>query len=302
MNLRGTAAVVLLLTGLSAGLPVFGTWGDGAAAGTFPGNNGLLVFDAGCVPPCEAGIATISPDGSGRQTIVSNIDLNGRLPVAPDWNADGTRVAFMAGDGSSNSGELYVADADGSDIQQLTTDLVGDGWPSWTPDGLSLIYERGQHIWRIGSEGTGAEQLNAKSGVTPSVSPGGRWIVFRGQIRQSKGLSALQLFKMRIGGTRLTRLTASLRMNSQPSWSPDGRRIVFLRGRAGSVVVMRADGTREREILEREGAGSPAFSPDGTQIAYIYRDIIKIANRDGTNTRTVENSQGAAFRVAWAAE
>ena len=90
-----------------------------ALAGTFPGSNGLLVFDAGCAPPCEGGITTISPDGSNRTVIVSPLDLNGRVPVIPDWNADGTRVAFMAGDGSTNSSELYVADGDGSNVQRL---------------------------------------------------------------------------------------------------------------------------------------------------------------------------------------
>ena len=246
---------------------------------------------------------TVSPDGQTRTTIVGSLDVNGRTPVLPDWNADGSRIAFVAGDGSTNSAELYVADSDGSNIQQLTFDLVADRWPSWSADGLSLFYERSNHIWMIDSDGSDAQRLNRKSGIEPSVSPDGRWIVFEGFIRVRKRRSGAQIFKMRSDGTRLTRLTDSLRMNSQPSWSPGGGRIVFSRGRAGSVVVMRADGSHEREILHRRGATSPVFSPDGRLIAYMHPDrVIKIARADGTRVRTLENSEGASFRVAWAAE
>ena len=47
------------------------------------------------------------------------------------------------------------------------------------PDGLSLVYQRNQQIWKIDSDRTDAERLSSTAGAEPAVSPDGRWIVFQ---------------------------------------------------------------------------------------------------------------------------
>jgi TolB protein len=89
------------------------------------------------------------------------------------------------------------------------------------------------------------------------------------------GVGAHVFVKHLGGGVR--RITRGPDMYMYPSWSPDGRRIAAVRwrwvGNEGfydGLVVMRADGTRERVLLESDwmGFGSTAWSPDGQSIAF----------------------------------
>ena len=74
-------------------------------------------------------------------------------------------------------------------------------------------------------------------------------------------------------GTETVQLTSDS-VNSEPAWSPDGRRIAFVRGQsspdlyATDLYVMNADGSN---VVRRTNVGSndsPAWSPDGTKIAF----------------------------------
>jgi TolB protein len=90
-----------------------------------------------------------------------------------------------------------------------------------------------------------------------------------------------QIYLVRPDGRRLRRLTHRHGGAGAPAWSPDGRRIAAVRGRwprdgrhYGSVVVMRADGSRRRAIYAgRELSSShPTWSPDGRWIAFDHTD------------------------------
>ena len=96
-------------------------------------------------------------------------------------------------------------------------------------------------------------------------------------------------------GTR--RLTRNRLHEGLPSWSPDRRRIVFVRAQRSStdVFVMNADGTRARALAGGTRRASdelyPAFSPDGRLIAFSsYRDgsgHVYVMRADGTAVRRV---------------
>src|SRR5687767_2824862 len=83
----------------------------------------------------------------------------------------------------------------------------------------------------------------------------------------SDRLGHVEIYSALPGGGDVRRLTHSGEANSVFSdWSPDGRWILFDSDRAGDVQVfiMRADGTRERQLTFRPGfTANPAFAPNG---------------------------------------
>ena len=74
-------------------------------------------------------------------------------------------------------------------------------------------------------------------------------------------------------GSDTRRLTSTKDDDSQPTWSPDGKRIVFARGASGRLFVMNADGSGARRVTDELAEETePAWSPDGRWIAYVQKD------------------------------
>ena len=134
-----------------------------------------------------------SPDGQkivfgrgGRIYTMSASDGSGLIALTaggfdwhPTWSPDGRRIAF----GSDRTGinAIYVMNADGSGVRQLTKYPEGDYLPWWSPDGTTIAFERGRccanSVYLINADGTGLRQL-AILGRTPSWSADSRSIVF----------------------------------------------------------------------------------------------------------------------------
>lgn len=98
--------------------------------------------------------------------------------------------------------------------------------------------------------------------------------------------SNYEIFTMDPDGGNPTRITTDDADDTEPSWSPDGTRIAFVRD---SVIwVMSADGTDQTNLhtadpIEHQHSSSPTWSPDGTQIAYVFNGGIWVMNADGSD-------------------
>ncbi len=119
----------------------------------------------------------------GRTQLVagsSHVDLDSRL------SPDGRRVAFTSARAPGNRMDIWVAEADGSNPQQLTHGpVLNQGSPSWSPDGRRIVFDAtGKdsrvHLWMIDVDGGVPRQLTADSGdqVVPTWSQDGRWIYY----------------------------------------------------------------------------------------------------------------------------
>ena len=120
-------------------------------------------------------------NGYSTSASLSNAGL-GDSDRFPTWSPDGTQIAFQsARDGDY---DIYVMDANGGNVQQLTDDPGRDGLPDWSPDGSRIAFvsdrDGDNEIYVMDVNGGNIQQLtdNPGSDSTPDWSPDGTQIVF----------------------------------------------------------------------------------------------------------------------------
>ena len=155
--------------------------------------------------------------------------------------------------------ELYICDADGAALRQLTRDRAISLAPRWSPDSRKIIYTsyyRTQfpEVFLIDLKSGARRCLADFPGLNSSAAfaPNGNEVA----IILSKDGNP-DLFVMDINGDRLTRLTYTKRAaEASPSWSPDGKEIVF---------VSDSSGTPQLYIISREGGEPRRLAVGGAQ-------------------------------------
>lgn len=171
--------------------------------------------------------------------------------------------------------DLYRMSADGTSLVQLTNGPNGalnvEGAVS--PDGSKIAFasDRGGNasIYVMNADGTGVERKISvgKYNASPAWSPDGKKIAFAGQ-----EAGAFDIFVMDADGKDkgLKRLTSAFKPNGKrannesPSWSPDGRHIMFVSDRTGTnqIYIINPDGTNERRItFDNFTWDKPKWSP-----------------------------------------
>jgi TolB protein len=133
--------------------------------------------------------------GYGTDLVLANLDEDSTKPrritigrgtdnTSPSYSPDGTQIAFISG--KSGSPQVYIMDADGSNVQLLTPYTPGvrsyRASPDWSPDGRAIAYEQQQgnfQIWMIDLRERVPKQLTSEGeNEDPSWAPDGRHIVF----------------------------------------------------------------------------------------------------------------------------
>ena len=143
--------------------------------------------------------------------------------------------------------------------------------PSWGPDGSRVASPRpitGQDFdIAIIAHGSGRMRVTSGPAWTRSLHGLRTGSGSRSRVAAAGASTSMRSIRT---GRACTRLTSSTCEDTEPSWSPDGSRIVFTSRRGGSphVWVMNADGTGEHKLVDA-GASSPAWSPDGKTVAYV---------------------------------
>lgn len=115
-----------------------------------------------------------------------------------------------------------------------------------------------------------------------------------------------QIYVIGADGTGRRRLTSASGASTMPVWSPDGRKIAFVRetGKASVLSVMDADGGSQHSLTDREGhVASPAWSPNGRQLVFVDTRVglsrIVLVQSDGTGRRDLAPSQSDQRAPAW---
>lgn len=193
----------------------------------------------------------------------------------PSWSPDGRRVAFTSNRADGTTYDLYIIDADGTRLRQLTHMAAGSiaYWPSWTADGRWVYFNEGNAsvIGRVHPDGTGFEIVTA--GRDGNISPDGRSIVYT-----ERGTKGWGVFTMDATGRNRRQIVPneSAIGGVAPVWSFDGTRIAYSGqvGEFAEIFICDADGSHHAQITHLEKiSSSPAFSPDGRHLTFRVTDF-----------------------------
>ncbi|MET1756320.1 amidohydrolase family protein [Novosphingobium sp. RD2P27] len=251
--------------------------------------------------------------------------------VRPTPSPDGKKIAFVRREATRS--KLYVMDLASAEARKIYDDLdqdVQETWAvtgvypnmSWLPDSQSLVFWSKGKIRRVDADGGDARDIpftiadtrsvidapHPQIAVAPdhfntamprfaSVSPDGRRVVF-----ESLG----KLWTKPTAGGAARRLTnADDGFELFPSWSRDGRQIVFVGwsdDKLGQIRTVAASGGRPRDVTSRPSHyARPRFSPDGSTIVFERTEHGGLTNPAGAldpGVYRIPASGGEAVRIA----
>ena len=156
----------------------------------------------------------------------SNIRLLYNDPVDdsldPVWSPDGRQVLFARGF-DENSRQLYIINADGTDLIQVTDMPNLRGRSDWSSDGRSIATYAGaswaREIYIMNSDGSNPQQITqGGNNLAPSFSPDGGWIAFTSYMDNLRDNDGCEIYTMRTDGTDIRRLTSNDYCDWQPRW------------------------------------------------------------------------------------
>jgi serine/threonine protein kinase/Tol biopolymer transport system component len=205
-------------------------------------------------------IWVMNADGSDLTNLTQTLHIS---EADGSWSPDGDRIAFAR---RSDGAGIWTMKADGSDRRQLTSNADGDLAPDWSPDGRRIAFERREgcpavgscnavpDIWVVDARGNSLRRLG--TGRAPQWSPSGGEIAFD---LDAGTASNSDIYLMESDGTNARRLTRSRSYEVSPSWSPDGRRLIFQY--EGVLVTMGVRDTGMRQITDVRTCNAPSWQP-----------------------------------------
>ncbi len=197
---------------------------------------------------------------TGQREIVSSI---AGMSFSPRFSPDGQRLIFSLQRGGNSN--LFVMDLRSKATTRLTDTQVIDTAPSYSPDGTRICFEsdRGgkQQIYVMAAAGGEAQRISFGDGAysTPVWSPRGDLIAFT---KQTEAKFAIGIMRTDGSGERI--LTEGYH-NEGPTWSPNGRVIMFFRDPGGSsgpaLYTVDLTGRNEQVLKTPSYASDPSWSP-----------------------------------------
>ena len=225
-------------------------------------------------------------DGNGEIYVMradgsrpANLTRHGAWDGDPCWSPDGLRIAFTSdrhgerewgppGSGLYNR-DIFIMNADGTGVKQVTFDPVDAYDPAWSPDGLFIAFTSdrdGFAAIHVVDPDSGADRRlygNDHNAWDPSWSPDGAQIAF---VEQTSLTS--HVWVMAADGSGARQVTFAEAWVWTPTWSPDGTRIAFAReddqdDDAGSdIYVASLESGAEERITDHPGWDSdPNWTP-----------------------------------------
>ncbi|MEE4349397.1 MAG: Tol-Pal system beta propeller repeat protein TolB [Pacificimonas sp.] len=197
---------------------------------------------------------------TGSQRLVGDFP---NMSFAPRFSPNGRTLVFSQA--RAGNTDIYTVDVNSGSVRRLTNTPGIDTAPSFSPDGRRITFEsdRGgsQQIYVMNADGSGQRRISFGDGArygTPVWSPRGDLIAFT-----RMGGGKFRIGVMRPDGTGERLLTDSWQ-DEGPTWSPNGRVIMFFRSERGGGAQLHSidlTGVNERRIDTPLQGSDPAWSP-----------------------------------------
>jgi len=234
--------------------------------------------------PTQTPPPTVTPGGTPGQTRTPQTAAPTVTRTAPGATPVGGglgQIAFVSEHGGPP--QIFLMNADGSNVTQLTHGADGACQPAWSPDGKQLLFVApcsgkrdsypGSSIFIAGADGSSPRPFITVLGGAyhPAWSVGG--IAFVHPVG-----SRPQIYTAQADGSGARDISSAHADDSQPSWSPDGKRLAFANlSRSGRPTIywMFADGSfrpgfANPDAVTRDvDAAAPAWSPNGQLVAFV---------------------------------
>lgn len=220
----------------------------------------------------------------------------------PSWTRDGRIRFYQWQDRRLFS---FIMNADGSDPHRDTS-IPGMSYGLWSPDEKKVVfYKEGDDsgtVYAANADGSGETRLPFLAGIM-DWSPDGSKLLYQ----YGRPNSDIYIYSFETG--KVETLVGGPSFDSDPSFSPDGNRVLFVSGRDGNqeIYVMDVAGSNIKRLTDHPARDAfPTFSPDGTQITFnSNRESenldVYIMNADGSNVRRLTDGPGddESFPGSW---
>ena len=228
----------------------------------------VFVAAALLAPVQRAGRWDLYTFGADSMPRFAPVTADPAVELEPAWSPDFTRIAYISAPADRpTSLDLFVANADGSEVRRLTNDSATVGAPEFVrPNGDQIVFQSSKggrpQIWIINRDGTGRRALTMGefANSQPAVSPDGRKILFV-SLRPVPGSPRnYDIWEMNADGLGVRRVTTSPQPEDTPHYSPDGRAFYYLRDEGGRPPTKRV---YRQLVTDTTGATATPVTPVG---------------------------------------